>query len=866
MKKSIAFLVVLSFGLLLKMPVSAQRLNNLRINKNKSAKSSVKYEHIDAYSDGNGVWLEWETSFESGNLGFYIYRSNGVDKELVSPSLVPGVYMKMRDAQNTGEKYTFFDADGDSDSSYYIETFSINGQKQLSNLISPKYVNDLAVYAGNSSAVLKEAAQSTNAYISNDETNVPSVLKAQIIKSLSFPDAATQRFVAAQSGAKIGVKKEGFYRVSRAELQTAGFDVNSSSSKWQLYRNGVEQAINVGGNGDYIEFYGKGLDTRDTDTQIYFLITGAQNGKRIESFLTRAFAGRGVANGFSQSTSFKERTTYFSDLHNGDDVDNFFGRVISTSPTVININLSAVDFSASVASIDVKIQGATQVSHQTKVVLNGVEIGSIIGNSFASMSKQFDIPTSALREGTNTLQLTALASSSDISFFDTVKITYKKLYKAQQNQLSFYVPGQQESYVDGFTSPNVRIFDITDPDEPNIVANAKVESNNSGGYRAYLLPNRARILFGVEDSALLSAASVTANAPSSLSNTANAANMIIISYKDWMSQANDWANYRRGQGMSVEVVNIDDVYDEFSYGVFSSDAIERFLQYAYENRQTKPGYVLLIGDATYNPRNYTSAASPPVNYNFIPTKMVETIYLETGSDEALADFDNNGLAAIPIGRIPVHEAQTVTTVLNKVFTYEQTVATQNLSRGVLFASDVPNGYDFAGVNNRLRSHLPANTPSPIINKADTDARTRLLAEMNSGKFLVNYSGHGNTSAWSASPAFFNNADALALTNGDNLTIFTMLTCLNGYFIQTQDSLAEVLLSKQTGGAVAVWASSGETTPDIQEIMATRFYSQIGRDNSMRLGDLIKDAKTTIPGGRDVRLSWALIGDPALKVK
>ena len=863
MKKSIALLVIFSFGMLFTAPISAQRLDVFRVNK--SGKNSVQFKSIDAYADGNGVWLEWETSFESGNLGFNIYRSNGVNKELINPGLIPGVYLKMRDAQTIGEKYTFFDAEGDYNSTYFIETYSIKGQKQLSDSIAPKFVNDITEFAGSSSELLKKVSETSNYAFLINEPNLPEETKARVNKVLSRSDAVTQRLVAGQSGVKIGIKKEGFYRVTRSELQSAGFNVDLTSAKWQLYKNGVEQAINVAANGDFLEFYGKGIDNRDTDTQIYFLINGTDNGKRFEPFISRAFGGKGAASSFSQSITFKERTTYSSTIRNGDETDNFFGRVINNTSTTINLNLPAIDFSSAASSLDLKIQGITQSAHRTKVALNGTEIGFIEGNGFASMTKHFDIPTSVLREGANALQLTTLSGSSDISFFDILKITYPKQFQAQQNQLSFYQPGYKSGYVDGFTSSNVRIFDITNPDRIKIV-NAPVEANNSGGFRAYLVPNRERALFAVENTGFLSAASITQNSPSSLSNSANSANMIIITYKDWMSQTNDWANYRREDGMSVEVANVEDVFDEFSFGAFSSDAIREFLQYAIEKRQMKPEYVLLIGDASFNPRSYTSGATPPVNYSFVPTKMVETIYLETGSDEALADFDKDGLAEIPIGRIPVHNAQTVTDVLNKVSIYEQTISSQNLSRGMLFASDVPNGYDFAGVNNRLRSQLPTNTPSVMINKGEVNSRTNLLAEMNAGKFLVNYSGHGNASAWSASPVFFNNSDAAALTNGNNLSIFTMLTCLNGYFIQTPDSLAEVLLKKQSGGAVAVWASSGETTPDIQEIMATRFFNKIGGDNSMRLGDLIKDAKTTIPGGRDVRLSWVLIGDPALKVR
>jgi hypothetical protein len=95
----------------------------------------------------------------------------------------------------------------------------------------------------------------------------------------------------------------------------------------------------------------------------------------------------------------------------------------------------------------------------------------------------------------------------------------------------------------------------------------------------------------------------------------------------------------------------------------------------------------------------------------------------------------------------------------------------------------------------------------------------------------------------------------------------MLTCLNGYFIlPTTNSLAENLLHTTNGGAVAAWASAGKTTPDIQELMATRFFLKLGEGQIPRLGDLIRDAKSVIPGGSDVRLSWNLLGDPMLKVR
>ena len=44
------------------------------------------------------------------------------------------------------------------------------------------------------------------------------------------------------------------------------------------------------------------------------------------------------------------------------------------------------------------------------------------------------------------------------------------------------------------------------------------------------------------------------------------------------------------------------------------------------------------------------------------------------------------------------------------------------------------------------------------------------------------------------------------------------------------------------------------------------FLKMGQGTIPRLGDLINDAKTTIPGGMDVKLSWVLFGDPMLKVR
>jgi hypothetical protein len=235
------------------------------------------------------------------------------------------------------------------------------------------------------------------------------------------------------------------------------------------------------------------------------------------------------------------------------------------------------------------------------------------------------------------------------------------------------------------------------------------------------------------------------------------------------------------------------------------------------------------------------------------------------SDDALVDFDDNGLAEMAIGRIPASTPDMVTNALSKTMSFEQTVGAENLSRGVLFAYDNPIGYDFQAMSQRMSLQLPPGTTSVFVARNDANPNPLLISEQNTGKYLVNYSGHGSTGIW-ASASNFRITNVPLLTNIDHLSVYTMLTCLNGFFAGQNVSLAEGLLNSTVGGGVAVWASTGETTPDIQEIMGTRFYNQVGEGQITVLGDLILDAKTFVPGGRDVRLSWVLLGDPMLKMR
>lgn len=863
MKRGFTF-VILSFLVLMPiMTVSAQKSRTInrtqKVQKHSVQKTESEFSVTQAFSAGTGVYLNWRVSVEADIIGFLVYRVTPNGRELASQTLIPGSYLQTKQMTNDGTLYEFYDEKGDLNTNYVIESYSNSGKTMISAPFSTKEVADLAAIAGTSAEDFVKAAQNKTPILETNQTKLPKTLNNQRSASESLSNINTHRAVMTMPGVKIGVKKEGFYRVSRAELQAAGFDVNADSALWKLYLEGVELAINVGANGDYIEFLGKGIDEIESDTRNYNLVVGATNGKRMGVEVSRP-QGNGVpATSYFNSYVRKERMTYAGGILNGDN-QNYFGTFVGSTSGDVNFNLDSIDYLAGKSTMEITIQGLSQTSHQIQVVLNGETLNPIIGNSRESMVGTYSVPISLFRNGNNTLQMRNIVGS--FTLVDSIKIEHFRFYRAVANQLSFYARGNRPSTVRGFTSPNIRVFNVNNPLEPRLVTNLEVVPED-GEYGVALLAGPERNLLAVEDTGLSSVASVVANAPSTLSTPANEANLVILSHGNFITQANAWANYRRGQGFDVDVINVEDIYDEFGFCVTSSNAIRSFLDYAKNNWQTPPQYVLMIGDSTYDARNYQGLGY----FNFVPTKFVDTIYTEVPSDEALADFNDDGLSELAIGRIPVRTAQAATDALNKTIGFEINTA-NNMNRGALFASDLPNGYDFEDLSQRLADQLPASMPKSYINRAAPNAQSLLISDMNTGRFLVNYSGHGNAADW-ASSSFFSKANVPLLTNSSNLSVYVLLTCLNGYFVSpaiTQEGLSERLLSSTVGGGVAVWSSTGLTTPDIQEVMATRFYQQIALGNIPRLGDLIKDAKTTINGGRDVRLSWGLLGDPMLKVR
>jgi hypothetical protein len=914
------------------------------------APTEVKLSSFTASRAGDGVQLNWETGYETHNLGFNIYREQNGTRVRLNPSLIAGSAFIAGTPMTAGFTYSWFDPQGTADSLYTLEDIDLDGTHTQHSPVAPVAGGNDNLPAGprKPSALLNQVSDGSQPIVRGG----PALFSKPQISSASSKavssDASALNPLASQVAVKLAVRKDGWYRADLSELVAAGLNPATNPVLLQLYADGVEQAINVSNStgrvdgGGYIEFYGVGLDTPSTDTRTYWLVAGSKPGKRIITFETNEATGstpkptadgaqpqttrsraagtlllpfinilsdmsqptrgavatepaarakpqpkrkrmsrktrKGDLSGakhhpdgsataptsYAYTVERRDRNVYFSALLNGD-AENFFGQILSSTPVEQTLNIRYLDTaSTSQAQLEVALQGATTQEHQVLVQLNGTDVGTLNYTGMANSSAVFSINPMLLREGDNTVKLIAQAGSADVSLVDRLKVTYAHLYRAESDRLNFSASSASTVNVEGFSSARVRVLDITNPnDVQEILPQVKAQGASytitieaSGG-------STTRNLLAFTSDKFERPAAITLNRQSRLSQSSNTADFLIITDRQFSASLKPLVQLRASQGMMVAVVEVEDIFDEFSYGAHSPQAIKDFLN-ATTHWQKSPRFVLLVGDGSYDPRNYQGKGQ----FDLIPTKMVDTRYMETASDDWYADFDSDGIPEMAVGRLPVRTAEEARAVISKIINYHPPA--DNSGRGVLLVSDKigPDGFNFESTSNELKPLIPGSVNVQSIVRHDEDGgtiRTQILDGLNQGPLIANYVGHGTYDKWTGD-GVLRTTDANALANSGKTTLVVTMTCMNGYYVDTTtDSLAEALMKTENGGAVAVWASSGITLPTGQAEINQKLYQQLFGNEGLTLGEAVQRAKAATTDG-DVRRTWILFGDPTMRIR
>ena len=118
-----------------------------------------------------------------------------------------------------------------------------------------------------------------------------------------------------------------------------------------------------------------------------------------------------------------------------------------------------------------------------------------------------------------------------------------------------------------------------------------------------------RSLFAFTEATIAAPAFVVANQPSSLNAAVQRERLSDHQPSDFLAQMAPLVAHRASQGHQAALISIDDVYDEFSFGARSPQALKDFLSHARTTWAVAPRYVVLAGDATFDPRDYAGRSA-----------------------------------------------------------------------------------------------------------------------------------------------------------------------------------------------------------------------------------------------------------------
>ncbi|NPA90793.1 MAG: DUF11 domain-containing protein [Chloroflexi bacterium] len=702
---------------------------------------------------------------------------------------------------------------------------------------------------------------------------------------------------------KVEIQEAGIYRLDRTTLQRAGFPVDQVDARNIHMRVGDEEiAIWVPGEEDgrldgedAIIFYGQQVQSRYTDTNVYWLWADDTRGRRMTGEPATPNPSSSEVTAFWSHLHLEENHVYLSDVPKVEGADHWFwiyfsvGRPTSRPVREFTFDAPCV-VSEGTATLVPNLQGTSsyfQVNpdHHVRFYINDTMVGEAYWDGVSAWSEPLTFDASILQEHGNVLRIEAVGDTGareDVGYVNWFDIFYPRCFEVREERLAFTLEGNSQVRVTltGFRHPMVNLFDVTDPTTPRHLL-APTAPAGGGTYllQAGLSLHGEHHFWAGPAEGMLSPIRVYEDAPSAWRDPNHAADYILIAHHDVWDAATRLAEYRASQGYRVALVDVQDVYDEFNGGLMSAEAIRDFLAYAYEHwERPAPVYVLLMGDGTYDFKNYEGTNTPTL----IPPllRMVDPFLGETAADNRFVTISGDDpLPDMLLGRMPVNTMAEAQAMVDKVMEYETHRSTEDWLRRIVFVADnADQAGNFAELSDRVADQLvpPYYSVAKIylgVNYSNIiETRDAIKAAFDQGAFLFNYVGHA-TIPWWAAEVLFSTQTVGMLQNGVRTPVMLPMTCLEGYFHAAGFSaLGETVVRADGKGAVASWSPTGLGVAHGHDFLHRGFYRALFHEDVYILGATTLAGKMTLYTGdaggffHDLLDTYGLLGDPALRLR
>ncbi len=724
-----------------------------------------------------------------------------------------------------------------------------------------------------------------------------------------------------QNSWRIQVLQDGIYQLTYSELINAGLPLTGTDPrKIQMWYRGLEMAIQVEGEadgvfdpGDKIVFAAQAEENNKySQYNAYWLTIASENGKRMA---VRDVTPGVAENIYDYPMSFKieDNKSYLAFYQGPEELERYVGDTFTGSAAkdtgLITVgrwarNFELLDVSDGSGSLDAVVVGfsdhsALSPQHHSTFWINGIYVGDLSFNGQYTMGQvSLEVPPGVFNDGTNLIEIKIPMDNqidpedhsvykSDALFFDKIVITARSNFRANGSSYQFTAEayGEKQVTFTGLTDDDIIGFDITDPYNCVVLENFSVDADSDMEVSFEDDFNGEHEYWFGDDSTLKSISSITQDTYSNLLSTTNQADWIIISHPDFMTQAQNLANWRQAHGLNAMAVNLQDVYDEFSYGNNNAYAVQEFLAYTFESwEKPAPSYIVLMGDGHYDPKNITrtnrTSFFPPLLLNHDP------FWVENSMDNAYVHLVGDDLLPeMMIGRLPANTAAEAEAMVTKIINYENDGSNNTWKRVVTDLADKSGtagnfpAMSFMLINDELPKayHDVNNSIYYQITHPDLPTtQEAVINAFNDGNLIFNYIGHSSQIQY-GSAMYFRTDKLPLLNNNDRLSINIIMSCLEGYYIDPRrpgstnfvDSLAEQFVRYPNGGAVASWSSAGMSVASGHDQMNRGFFRAVFTDQVVTLGEAIHKGLFRLwqyGHYQDLLYTYHLFGDPALRIQ
>ena len=471
-----------------------------------------------------------------------------------------------------------------------------------------------------------------------------------------------------------------------------------------------------------------------------------------------------------------------------------------------------------------------------------------------------------LDNDTATFKMSLVNSPSASLYLDYVEIYgWRQLKRTESNFLFRLMPSQFGNGRSAVWVQNVnadyRLWEVTSPLQP-IVQDVVL----SGGNLVFATDERTEkryVLFKPEAAHRI--VSWTALPNQNLHAIAEADNLILTS-PIFLEQAQALADYHSEKdGLTSVVVDVNQIYNEFSSGTPDPTGIRDFVRMVYRRSAGQLKYLTLFGRASFDFRNIKGNGQ-----NYVPT--YETFEdpqyeLSFAADDFFAMMDDNegansnGRVDIGVGRISVSTVEEAEIMLRKIKHYDNLAESHGEWKTdlLLLADDEKVDYvDYSEKHYMMMDTIcPALTAKKVYCGAypltstssgtvNQGANADLMRALEQGTLAFFYNGHGGVKGLTGENVLAN-ADINALNNFDKLPFVYTATCeFTKYDNPLLVSAGEQLFLNPHGGSVAMLTTSRPTygmyNDRLTRSLIPVLFQRDASGKPMRYGDIVREAK------------------------